>query len=131
MAQPQRAGYEVVTRRCKSQPITPLHLILSASRVEGRQRDTHYRICVHSYTAGDAVKGHRDGRKTSTVTGQSADQKIYYGHSYFPGGLNKASQAKLMERKPEEVCTDLTLYWKVSETDQRTLWSYISSGMPF
>jgi large subunit ribosomal protein L13 len=40
------------------------------------------------------------------VTGKKAEQKIYYSHSQFPGGLKKVPYARMMERKPEEVNTE-------------------------
>ena len=41
------------------------------------------------------------------VTGKKAEQKIYYSHSQFPGGLKKVPYARMMERKPEEVSAAL------------------------
>jgi len=37
------------------------------------------------------------------VTGRKLDQKIYYHHSLYPGGIKEQTLRELLERKPEEV----------------------------
>lgn len=37
------------------------------------------------------------------LTGRKEEQKSYYRHSSYPGGLKKETAAKLRERKPEEL----------------------------
>ena len=37
------------------------------------------------------------------VTGDKKEQKIYYAHSLYPGGLRKETLGELLEKKPEEV----------------------------
>jgi large subunit ribosomal protein L13 len=37
------------------------------------------------------------------VTGRKLDQKTYYSHSQYPGGLKEEKLKDLLERKPEEV----------------------------
>jgi large subunit ribosomal protein L13 len=37
------------------------------------------------------------------VTGKKPEQKMYYRHSGYPGGLKSESYAKLMARRPEEI----------------------------
>jgi large subunit ribosomal protein L13 len=37
------------------------------------------------------------------VTGQKLDQKIYYRHSGYPGGLHERTLREQLERRPEEV----------------------------
>jgi large subunit ribosomal protein L13 len=37
------------------------------------------------------------------VTGKKPDQKMYYHHSGYPGGLKATPYKKLMARKPEEI----------------------------
>lgn len=37
------------------------------------------------------------------VTGRKMDQKVYYSHSQYPGGLKEVTLRNLLERKPEEV----------------------------
>ncbi|PWN90166.1 putative MRPL23-mitochondrial ribosomal protein, large subunit [Acaromyces ingoldii] len=41
--------------------------------------------------------------KRVVVTGNKADQKVYYRHSMYPGGLKVTKYAEMMEKKPEEV----------------------------
>jgi len=37
------------------------------------------------------------------VTGRKLEQKIYYSHSLYPGGLREDKLKDLLEKKPEEV----------------------------
>ena len=37
------------------------------------------------------------------VSGRKLDQKIYYSHSQYPGGIKEERLKDLLERKPEEV----------------------------
>lgn len=37
------------------------------------------------------------------VTGKKLDQKIYYNHSDYPGGLRETTLREMMANKPEEV----------------------------
>ena len=37
------------------------------------------------------------------VTGKKLDQKIYYNHSDYPGGLRETTLKEMMAKKPEEV----------------------------
>ena len=37
------------------------------------------------------------------VTGRKLDQKIYYHHSLYPGGIKEQTLKELLEKKPEEV----------------------------
>ena len=37
------------------------------------------------------------------VTGNKPEQKMYYHHSGYPGGLREESYAKLLARRPEEI----------------------------
>lgn len=37
------------------------------------------------------------------LTGKKLDQKIYYSHSGFPGGLKSITAGKLLKTKPEDV----------------------------
>ena len=38
-----------------------------------------------------------------TVTGKKMDQKIYYHHSDYVGGMKEATLKEMMEKKPEKV----------------------------
>jgi len=37
------------------------------------------------------------------LTGKKLDQKVYYSHSGYPGGLKSITAGKLLKTKPEEV----------------------------
>jgi len=37
------------------------------------------------------------------VTGKKLDQKVYYSHSQYPGGLREERLKDLLEKKPEDV----------------------------
>lgn len=37
------------------------------------------------------------------VTGKKLDQKMYYKHSNYPGGLKERSLRQMLDKKPEEV----------------------------
>lgn len=37
------------------------------------------------------------------VTGKKLDQKKYYSHSGYPGGIKEKSYKELLEKKPEEI----------------------------
>ena len=37
------------------------------------------------------------------VTGRKSEQKIYYRHTGYPGGLKEVSYERMMDRKPTEV----------------------------
>lgn len=37
------------------------------------------------------------------VTGRKAEQKIYYRHTGYPGGLKSVSYEEMLERKPTEI----------------------------
>lgn len=39
------------------------------------------------------------------VTGKKMEQKIYYNHSYHPGGMRETPLSEMMEKKPTEVIT--------------------------
>jgi len=41
--------------------------------------------------------------KKVRVTGKKLEQKIYYRHSGYPGGLRERTRAEQLERRPEEV----------------------------
>jgi large subunit ribosomal protein L13 len=43
------------------------------------------------------------------LTGNKIDQKVYYHHSGFPGGLKEIPIRRLMERRPEEVVREAVL----------------------
>jgi len=38
-----------------------------------------------------------------SLTGRKLEQKIYYRHSGYTGGLNEITAKKLLEKKPEDI----------------------------
>jgi large subunit ribosomal protein L13 len=40
------------------------------------------------------------------LTGKKADQKVYYRHSNYPGGLKSETFKERLEQKPEEIIRD-------------------------
>jgi large subunit ribosomal protein L13 len=42
------------------------------------------------------------GKKVA-VTGKKAEQKVYYRHTGYPGGLKETSYEAMLERKPTEI----------------------------
>ena len=49
------------------------------------------------------------------VTGRKLDQKVYYSHSQYPGGIKAETLKELLKRKPEEVV-------------KRAVWGMIPKG---
>lgn len=45
------------------------------------------------------------------VTGKKAQQKKYYRHSMYPGGLKVETYEERMNKKPEEVCIAKLQQW--------------------
>src|ERR1700722_6327135 len=43
------------------------------------------------------------------LTGNKIDQKIYYRHSGYPGGLKETPIRRMLERRPEEVVREAVL----------------------
>lgn len=58
-------------------------------------------IYDQSIDAGDYVVV--TDAKRVVVTGKKAEQKVYYRHSMYPGGLKETKYADMMEKKPEDV----------------------------
>ena len=49
------------------------------------------------------------------VTGRKLDQKVYYSHSQYPGGIKAETLKELLKRKPEEAV-------------KRAVWGMIPKG---
>jgi len=43
------------------------------------------------------------------LTGQKLDQKVYYRHTGYPGGLRKVTVSKMLETRPERVIEEAVL----------------------
>ena len=72
-----------------------------ASEVARILRGKHKPIYSPHLDAGDHVIVVNAAKVA--VTGRKAQQKRYYRHSGYPGGLKSVSYSELMERKPEKV----------------------------
>lgn len=75
--------------------------------LEGPRRLSHGLTCsfpVHTTAAdcGDYVVV--TNARQVKVTGKKAEQKVYRSHSQYPGGLKEISYARMMDRKPDQVC---------------------------
>lgn len=72
-----------------------------ASQIAIRLRGKHKPIFTPHADTGDFVVV-INADKVS-LTGSKLDQKLYYRHSGYMGGLKKISAKRLLEKKPEEV----------------------------
>lgn len=72
-----------------------------ATQVAARLRGKHNPLYTPHVDTGDSVIViNADKIK---LTGRKWDQKIYYRHSGYMGGLKTISARKLVEKKPEEI----------------------------
>src|SRR6059058_439546 len=65
-----------------------------------------FRVAMKTYTAkpGEIERSwYVVNAEKIHVTGQKLDQKIYYRHSGYPGGLRTRTLREQLERRPEEV----------------------------
>ena len=72
-----------------------------ASQAASILRGKHKPIFTPHVDTGDYVIIVNAGKVT--LTGKKLDQKIYYKHSGYPGGLKETPYRKLMANKPEFV----------------------------
>lgn len=72
-----------------------------ASQIASRLRGKHKPIYTPHVDTGDYVVV--INAEKLRVTGNKAEQKIYYRHSGYPGGLYSTNFAKLQARHPERV----------------------------
>ncbi len=72
-----------------------------ASQIATRLRGKHKPIYTPHVDTGDYVIV-LNAEKV-VVSGKKAQDKIYYNHSEFPGGIKEISFEKLLARKPEVV----------------------------
>lgn len=72
-----------------------------ASAVAGRLRGKHKAEFVPHMDTGDFVVVVNAGK--IRVTGRKLDQKMYYRHSGYIGGLKETSLRTMMQAKPEQV----------------------------
>jgi large subunit ribosomal protein L13 len=72
-----------------------------ASRVAAILRGKHKPTFTPHVDGGDFVVVVNAGKVR--LTGRKADQKIYYRHSGYPGGLRATPAGQMLRRKPEYV----------------------------
>lgn len=72
-----------------------------ATRIATILRGKHKPIYTPHVDCGDYVVVVNAGKVH--VTGQKLDQKIYYRHSGYPGGLKQINLRRQLERHPERV----------------------------
>ncbi len=72
-----------------------------ATQVAFRLRGKHKPIFTPHLDTGDFVIVVNADR--IKITGRKWEQKIYYRHSMYPGGLKSVTAKKLKETKPEEL----------------------------
>lgn len=72
-----------------------------ATQIAGRLRGKHKPIFTPHADTGDFIVVINADK--IALKGSKPDQKTYYRHSGYMGGLKKISARRLLERKPEEV----------------------------
>jgi large subunit ribosomal protein L13 len=73
----------------------------AATEIARILRGKHKAIYTPSVDTGDFVIVLNAGKVH--LTGNKLNDKMYYSHSNYPGGLREISAAKLLEKKPEEL----------------------------
>ncbi|HKL20433.1 MAG TPA: 50S ribosomal protein L13, partial [Tichowtungia sp.] len=73
----------------------------AATEIARVLRGKHKAIYSPSVDTGDFVVVINAGKVR--LTGHKLDQKIYYRHSGYPGGIKSLNAAQMLEKKPEEV----------------------------
>ncbi|MDP3901151.1 MAG: 50S ribosomal protein L13 [bacterium] len=87
---------EIHTLDATGRPVGRL-AVLVAELLRGKQRPGFER----HLDSGDFVRVENVGRMK--LTGKKAEQKTYYRHSGYLGGLKEANAGELLEQRPEEV----------------------------
>ncbi len=72
-----------------------------ATRIAAYLRGKHKAIFTPHVDTGDFVVVVNAGKVR--LTGRKLDQKVYYRHSNYPGGLRAETAKNLLERRPEQV----------------------------
>ena len=72
-----------------------------ASEIAKVLRGKHKPIFTPNQDAGDFVIV--VNARELKLTGAKLDQKIYYRHSEYPGGIRQRTAAQMLEEKPEEL----------------------------
>ena len=72
-----------------------------ASQIAGRLRGKHNPMFTPHVDTGDSIVV--INAEKITLTGKKWDQKTYYRHSGYMGGLKSITAKKLLEKKPEDI----------------------------
>ena len=72
-----------------------------ATQIAGVLRGKNKAIFTPSVDTGDFVIV--VNAEKIALTGRKLDDKIYYSHTGFPGGLKEITAGKLLEKKPEDI----------------------------
>jgi large subunit ribosomal protein L13 len=72
-----------------------------ASAIASRLRGKHKPIYTPHVDTGDFVIVVNAGKVV--LTGRKLDNKMYYSHSGYPGGMKSITAGKLLQSRPEEV----------------------------
>jgi len=72
-----------------------------ATEIAKVRRGKHKPIFTPNQDAGDFVIV--VNARELKLTGAKLDQKIYYRHSEYPGGIRQRTAAQMLEEKPEEL----------------------------
>jgi len=72
-----------------------------ASEIARRLRGKHKPVYTPHTDTGDFVIVVNADK--ITLTGKKLDDKIYYSHSGYPGGLKQTTAGKMLQEKPTEV----------------------------
>lgn len=75
-----------------------------ASQIAARLRGKHKPVFTPNVDTGDFVVV--INAEKVRFTGRKLDQKVYYRHSNYPGGLKAETLKERLEAKPEEVIRD-------------------------
>jgi large subunit ribosomal protein L13 len=72
-----------------------------ASTIAARLRGKHNPMFTRHVDTGDSIIVLNASK--IVLTGRKMDQKVYYRHSGYPGGLKSINARKLLEKKPEDI----------------------------
>ena len=72
-----------------------------ASNIATRLRGKHKPIYTPHVDTGDFIVV--INAEKVILTGKKLEQKVYYRHSGYPGGIKSITAAKLQQKKPEEL----------------------------
>lgn len=92
---------KVTPRKWHQIDVSKQSLGRAASEIANLLRGKHKRDFTPHMDMGDYVVAINAGNLK--FTGRKIDQKMYYNHSGYLGGLRKTSMKNLLEKRPEDV----------------------------